>query len=64
MINSRSILILALLCIASVAWGQGEELRALSTRPNGEQVRQKDGVDRVFVYEYVMQDIPLMDDFS
>jgi hypothetical protein len=64
MINGRSILILALLCIASVAWGQGEELRALSTRPNGEQVRQKDGVDRVFVYEYVMQDIPLMDDFS
>jgi len=47
-----------------LAFAQGEVLRALSTRPTGEEVIPKDNIDRIFDYQFVMQDIPLMDDFS
>lgn len=53
-----------MLTLALNALAQGEELRALSTRPIADGGRPKDNVRRVFEYQYEMQDIPLMDDFS
>lgn len=45
---------------------QGEELRALSARPTVQEGRMKldDGVARYFNYQFQMQQVPLMDDFS
>ncbi|HRH68096.1 MAG TPA: T9SS type A sorting domain-containing protein [Flavobacteriales bacterium] len=63
MLNRLYIGSLFILCGTAV-FGQGEVLRPLSTRPNGEEVHPKDNIDRAFVYQYETQDIPLMDDFS
>lgn len=55
-------------CLALLAGGtvlgQGEVLRALSTRPTVEAGRPKDDLVRVFNYQYEMQELPIMDDFS
>lgn len=55
-------LLAVLLCSSAMA--QGEVLRALSARPTYDGGRAKDNVKRIFQYEYEMQEIPLMDDFS
>ncbi len=55
---------LASIMVASIAFGQGEVLRALSTRPVVERGQAKDAVDRIFIYQNGTQEIPLMDDFS
>lgn len=50
--------------VGSAALAQGEVLRALSARPVADAGRAKDNIKRVFEYQYEMQEIPLMDDFS
>lgn len=47
------------------ARAQVEEMRALGARPvPGAAWPKADGVERVFVYQYETQELPLMDDFS
>jgi hypothetical protein len=50
--------------IVAVSSAQDEVLRALSFRPSADALRTKDNIDRLFLYEYEQQEIPLMDDFS
>ncbi|MCB0768788.1 MAG: T9SS type A sorting domain-containing protein [Flavobacteriales bacterium] len=50
--------------IVAVSSAQDEVLRALSFRPSADAPRAKDNIDRLFLYEYEQQEIPLMDDFS
>ena len=64
MIRSRALGWSIAVLLGHVTFAQGEVLRALSARPNGEDVRAKDDINRVFDYQYEMQEIPLMDDFS
>lgn len=53
-------------CAGLGAFAQGELLEALSARPQDQAVRAKsdDGVKRYFDYQFVTQQVPLMDDFS
>lgn len=65
MMPCRNLWVAGFLVSAFTAWGQGEEMRALGVRPGPDAVQPKsDGVDRIFVYEYETQELPLMDDFS
>lgn len=61
---NRTLSWISAVILGTTAMAQGEVLRALSARPTYDSGRAKDNVNRVFEYEYEMQEIPLMDDFS
>ncbi len=63
-LSSRTFVLIIALAVGPLVMGQGEVLRALSTRPTADAGRVKDNINRYFDYQFVQQEIPLMDDFS
>ncbi|MEZ4739937.1 MAG: T9SS type A sorting domain-containing protein [Flavobacteriales bacterium] len=61
---NRTLLGCVVILLSTAVAAQGEVLRALSYRPVADAPRTKDNLDRVFLYQYEQQEIPLMDDFS
>jgi len=64
--SSRTILFVLGTILCNAVIGQGESLRALSTRqlPQAAAMSKVDGVNAYFIYENATQPLPIMDDFS
>lgn len=62
----RTLTIIGVCCAGLGAIAQGELLQPLSARPShhGSRVKVDDGVKRHFEYQFITQQVPLMDDFS